>query len=427
MKRLLVVSGASILALWLGQQALLVALAEHYAHSDDPQLWQRALIQRPAPPEAWLALGRVALPQSPEQAEQRLREAALADPANPRGYALLALLAVERGDLVRARRLAGSALRLGPMRAEAQRAAALVGIHAGDYPMALRAFEHTLHLDARYRRQVFDSLLALLRHPPGRTAIVTYLNQQTNDRTSRWWSDFLGHAADAGTDMALLQQIHEIGRAAGLVLDTTAARAYLNQLVREQRWQEAYFVWLNQLDEVRMAALGTPYNGSFEAPLDGWGFDWSWPAHAGVTVRRVDDAEAPGRVLEVRFGGQSVQGWTLTQPLLLRPARYRFSARVRLSGVVTPHGLLWSIRCAIGEQHLAGVGVPLQGSQPWSDHGFEFEVPPDCLRQTLQLSLSEQTLFDFRVVGSARFDDLRIERTGRLTDRVSQQLQSRSQ
>lgn len=426
MKRVLSVLGALVAALWLGRLVLLVALAEHYAHSDDPRLWQRALIQQPAPSEAWFALGRAALPDAPAQAERHLRQAALADPANPRVYALLALLAVERGDPAQASALADSARQLGPMRTDVQYAIALVGLHAGDYPAALRAFERTLRLDDRYRGEVFASLLALLRYPPGRAAIEAHLSDRTHNRAEAWWSAFFGYATEVGTDLALLRRLHEIGRTAGRTLDRSAARAYLNRLVRGQRWRDAYFVWLNQLDDARMSALGTPYNGGFEVPLDGWGFDWTWPARGGVTVRRTTDAEATGQVLEIRFGGQDVQDWALSQPLLLRPARYRFSARVRLSGLATPHGLRWSLHCETGEQALAGAGELLRGDRDWSDTVFEFEIPPDCLRQTLRLALSEQTLFDFRVVGGARFDDLRIERIGRLTDRLSQQRQSRN-
>ncbi len=418
---LLILAVVLPIVLLAAYQAWRIALAEHHARYGAGARVLDAVALNPGHPRA---LGRLARrTDDPVEAELLLRQAIVANPADPRNYSLLALLLAQREEVERAGVLAATAARIGPRRADIHYDLAALWLLLGDYRSALIAIDHTLELDPRYHQPLFGVLLELFHSPAARAAI----EQGLDTIAGTWWTDFFAYAIRQEANPSTLDYLLELGRQRGLPLDDAALRRYFDRLMREQRWQEAYFVWLNQLEGERLRTLGTPYNGDFEAALSDWGFDWYQQATPGVAIAIVDAIDGGGRVLEIRFAGQDVRRWQLDQRLLLKPARYRFSGRYRLAGLVAPHGLQWSVHCESGQRQRLGFGPSLRGSQPWLDYVFEFEIPVDCPVQTLRLTLSDQTTYDFQVVGHAWFDALRIERTGRLTDRIAQQSQPLSQ
>ncbi|KFI22573.1 hypothetical protein [Nitrosococcus oceani] len=395
---------------WLVIGAILVwrivvmGMAEYYA--------------REAPEEAlaWearhsLALrnqGERLLAGAPERATQLLQESLWQNPADGRTYALLALLRERAGNVDAARQLMERASLLAPRLWPVQLEIAAFWLRQRELERAVQSWDTALQMQRALSKEIFPALLGIAEYPSLRPVLHPLAQS-----APAWWPAFFTYAA---VNTAQLETLRDLYHAAGETTATTEERrAFISRLQREGHWLEAYFTWLNALDEAALQGLGNLFNGHFEQPLSNGGFGWHFKRPRGVEINTAPTYGMEGkRALRVAFLGQRVRFQHLSQPLLLPPGRYQMEGNVRLDNLETTKGLRWVVSCLTPAQPRLAASEYFVGASLWRRFNFSFDVPKEeCAAQLLRLELEGRAPADFEARGVAWFDSLAI---GRITE-----------
>ena len=396
--RFMLAAGLLAVAAFAGYRVFTLAQADRWAKQDPA----RALQWRPHHPlalrvlaERQLAAGQV------EAARHTARHLLRVEPLQGQGFRLLAEAAASEGDLRQALALYQIAARRSPRDVRTRAWLIEHFLVAGEYPAA------------------FQQIDALLRTSPGQGArLLPLLAQGAADPV---FAEVLAQALESrppwrGPMLATLQQAKD-PRGADQVLSALRRQGGLNDaeydqwidyLMQQGRWNEAYGRWAGSL-ALQGKALPLVYNGQFENPPSGRGFDWRLLRIPGVSLDFQPDPGASGLVAHAAFRGRPVAQVNLEQPLLLAPGHYRFSARVRGQALRSERGLEWVVTC-LGQSVPLASSTPMQGSFAWQRLEMAFEVPATgCTGQWLRLRNPVPAGSIQQVSGELWFDDVDIQ------------------
>lgn len=226
-----------------------------------------------------------------------------------------------------------------------------------------------------------------------------------------WLDGFFSYALHHASAIDTVRRLAKQYPLYGQTMPANIKQAYLDKLMQVGLWTEAYFDWLNGLHPTQLAVLGNLNDGGFEADLPGDGFAWRYVSSQGVQVSQARTFGMIGqRALRVQFLGSAVGGAQLAeQKLMLSPASYVLTGRIRSEQLHLYKGAHWQVRCDQGTV-LAKTSY-FQQDMPWSDFKVSFTLPAEgCAGQVLQLVLEhaldrEQTA----MYGTLWFDDMAIK------------------
>lgn len=405
----------AIIAAFLAWRIIVLGMAEHYARQGSPDAVSTALIWHPSHPQAlWtqgqlLALrpqGRPLAQAELKEAKALLQKAARQNPTNGRIYGLLARLAEQDGELEKAQALMNIASYLAPMRSAVQLDAGAFWLRRGQLEQAVAHWSRALELHPPYGEDLYPLLLRLVEYPQTQVALAGLLHEPP-----RWWSGFFRYASRT-ENLDHLRILYGLGRPQGRKPSDEERRLYLSRLQAEGHWLEAYFAWLNSLDNQQLKELGHIYNGNFELPLNDQDFAWRTPKIRGVVVEVVPAYGARGdHALRITFQGQQVRFQHLYQHLLLQPGRYQLSGLLRLDNLKAVKGVQWTLNCKTGDNQRLGSSERFLGTAEWQRFTTHFTVPAEgCRAQDLRLELIGHIAQDFQAEGLVWFDDLAIVR-----------------
>lgn len=404
----------------LGWRILVTGFADYYAQKEQPEEAVGALNWRQQHPAALYQQALSQQETAPDHAERLLKAAAWANPTDARIYAALAELWVADGRQPEAIRLMELADILGPVNSPVLASSADFWQAQGRLDRMLSQWSRLLRAHLTTVASAFyPALLSFAEDPNQREVLLPLLKSPPT-----WWSHFFVYAAREAqhTDTVVFlyqNRQYEEPLATGNKLDQQAERdkknkeneqnAYLNRLLKDARWSDAHEAWLKGLDERQRKELGKLYNGGFELPPTGVGFDWRIAPPKGVTVETAPTYGARGeRALHLNFDGQRVRFQHVLQYLMLEPGRYQLKGRVRPDSLRAERGLRWTISCMANGLLLAE-SERFLGSDEWRLFAVDFTVPAkDCLAQRLRLELEGRAALDFEVQGSLWFDDLAV-------------------
>lgn len=365
--------GVAILC-WVGWTIIQVTRADELARSDPAA----ALRIDPDHPQALLRLARQQLDAKDyDAATATARHVLKVEPGQGDAFAILALAAVGRGD-DNATKLITIAVQRAPRTLDVRTQAMVTALKAGDLAGGMRQLDAMLRLSPRRGEILFPAMAQQTADPAFARVLVDTLAKRPP-----WRRGFLGSLAAKGTPPGAMDRIY-----AGLQkrdsLTEPEVRGWLNQILREGRWGEAYALWIGTLDP-KPSQLPAVYNGGFEQPATDMGFDWHTPRAAGVFTSLEPVTGATGaQAAHFHFIGRPAASGGLRQPLLLAPGEYRLSLRAKAEFLHSEQGLQWVVRCA-GGKTLATLG-PLEGNFDWQARTEAFEVPAtDCPGQWLEL------------------------------------------
>jgi hypothetical protein len=225
-----------------------------------------------------------------------------------------------------------------------------------------------------------------------------------------WRASVLARLArDARSTDAVSAVFDQLAATPGGLADTER-RAYVERLIRDQRWQQARRVWAAGLPTAQPRSDERVFDGGFEQPAGGYGFDWRLEHVAGANVELLAGPGVTGsRALYVEFQNRRVRFAHVRQLLTLAPGHYRLFARYRLDSLRNERGLTWTLRCAENPSARLGSSQRLAGSSPWSTLELDFDVPTEnCGAQWLRLELAARIPAETQIGGRAWFDDVAI-------------------
>lgn len=342
----------------------------------------------------------------PGESAAEVASAALrANPAEVRALLVRAREHEQAGDGERASRAYASALELAPVDRAALHEAAAADLRHGRTAEAVGRLDALVSHYEEARPAVFPVFARMLANPAHRALL-----EARAVRDPAWMDTFVPYAC-ANADPQYLAPIF-LKRAAAGKARREEVVCVIEKLRRAGRWDVAYQVWLNTLPRARLAEVGHVFNGGFEHPASGLGFDWIAEDAPGHTV---DFAPAVGsagvRALRVTYTGKRLAGPALRQYLAVPPGRYELSGRVRLEALQSVRGIQWVLRCGLEARGKPiAASEPFLGSGEWRRFALDAVIPGGCPGQVLSLEpvgLDEGTTF---VSGTARFDELRLAR-----------------
>lgn len=378
-----------------------ITQADRWA-AEDPQ---RALQWIPRHPQALLALAERRLAEGrTDEARASARRLLAAAPLEGRAFRVLAAAAVADGDAEQALRLYRIAARRSPR--DIATRAWLTGhaLVSGDYLAAMAHIDVLLRVAPAQRRVMLPLLAQLAVDPAFASALVRTLAARPP-----WRNSVLSSLQREQDPRAADLVLSELRRQDGLT--DSEFDDWIAALMRRGAWGEAYSRWAGTLD-LDGGVLPLVYNGDFERPVSGRGFDWRVTRVPGVTVEFVPDRSAQGLTAHARFRGRPVPQVNLEQPLLLAPGRYTFSVRMRADALRSERGLEWAITC-LGQAQPIATSLRIAGSFGWRDITMDLDVPvTDCRGQWLRLRNPVPGGSAQQISGDLWFDNVRIVARG---------------
>ncbi len=414
--RWLFLAGASLLAGALILEGGRHWLAEHWAHSPDPQDWGRAAEFQPSNAGYWHRLGQSAEFDFEQKdfhpAILHYRRATELNPRSATYWLDLARAYETSGEADHARGAFERAKTAHPISSEVAWRFGSFLLRRGQLSLAWaelrRSFlaapgllQPALDLCWRASRDVELILDGLL--PPESSfylqALAYFISRQEIDPALATWNRF---------------------QALGRPFEFKRVIPLLHTLIREDRLAEARDVWQQALAVSRVMAdqpglLPAVWNGGFEEELLGGGFGWRKPRVAGALFDVDTTTHRSGaRSLRVTFDGSANLNFQhLVQYVLVEPhSRYRFEAFLRTEAISSDSGMRFRIFDPKHRAALDTLTASLVGSQPWTLQQTEFTTGPETRLLVIVLRRLPSRKFDNKLRGSVWVDDVSLTPLG---------------
>jgi hypothetical protein len=335
--------------------------------------------------------------------EDLARRALLSDPLDSRALSLLGLVAERKGDLARAEVLM-SVVAARSWRNPAPHVWLFAqAIRRGKFEEALVQADGLLRVYPRDSTTIFPILTLFGTDPVGLAALEGALAANPP-----WRGSFLSGAVVNGANDRLMTQLYQSLIRSSQPPTADEMKHYLNRLTQIGRFEEAYQDW-RATSSPAETPVRYPYNGNFEAPLDGLPFNWVFDAISGAEIQITQEPDRGNRrAMHVQFSGARAKLGRVGQLLMLTPGSYDLEFAVKASGLRSERGLVWQISCAESGLMLAGTN-PVMGTAPWTDLRVKFSVPSsDCHAQWLKLTIPARTASEAEIEGEVWFRNFRI-------------------
>jgi hypothetical protein len=397
--RVIIIALALALACLVGWRVVVTGMAHLYAN-DDPE---RALAWDPHQPAALLARAEHQLADhQPKAAAQTARALLRREPLQAQAFRILGAAADAEHDTAHARIFYTLAVRYAPRDPRGRSWIINDQLRAHRYSEAMSNIDIMLRTSPGQGAQAFPIMADLAVSPEFARALA-----HTLSGAPLWREGMLDVLLARGTDVAV-NQVHAALQTRGGLSPQEAGR-WVDRLLAEGHWGEAYSYWVSGLALAPGASLPLIYNGGFETEPTGTGFDWRIPRTPGVVIERVADSGATGSfAMHLTFLGSRVPRINFEQRLFLAPGNYRLDFRARAQSLHSDVGLQWMISCD-GKNQPVLTGTPIEGSFDWKKFEMEFTVPAvACGAQRLYFHNPGSAAAGTAVSGDLWLDDMVI-------------------
>ena len=373
---------------------------------------RQALNWYPGQAAALYRLGVGSLRRDAGAAERLLAAAYLRNPTDQRPLVMLAGIALARGETGQADALVEQAGVLRPVDPWVQQDLGRYWLERGQPQRAFQHWSLALQANPGLSSTLFATFRQLLKAPAMQDAFASLTRAPPP-----WWNAFFKDTAQRAEAVETIRALYQMRRESTEVPLTFPERqAYFERLLRDGLIEEAYLAWANSLNAQQRQQLGPLFNGGFEGPLTGLGFDWQVGKVARVGIARTHADGDNGQALRLRFRLLREPFDQLAQPLFLSAGAYAVAGSFRSRDLMSEGGFRWVVRCRAPAPTPLGESVRIFGAEAWTPFRFEIEVPRDCLYQDIRLVSADasglnKTLTD----GELWFDDLSIRRIDALS------------
>lgn len=268
---------------------------------------------------------------------------------------------------------------------------------------ALLEADALLRARPQMTKVILPAFMALTADKNGLIALANTLNENPP-----WRAELilLLIKADREQNAALallnaLRQIKSVPKTEELVWIITA-------LITDKKYDKAYFVWLDSLQQEELRYVGRIFDGGFDREPKNSFFDWTILPRQNA---RISIVLRPGavnnRALAVDFYGDKGYFNNIFQYLQIFPGKYEISFEFMAQGLRTEQGLVWESRCIEGGS--LGRSQKIQKSGSWQTLTFSIDVPEvGCGTQVLILQSASAAQLDTQISGQVYFDTIQI-------------------
>ena len=394
----------AVVASLLCWRIVVVNVAQYLAADDN----LAATAWNPNNPVTLLQQAVSAVGNDPARARRLALRAAWENPADGRAFLVFALIEEQAGRLNMASKAIRLADFLAPRRSETQLQIANFWARQGRLEEALPHWSVALQMRPELNVKLFPELLRFIEAPQMRPAFARILADPP-----AWWNSFFLYALNNAAHPETLKAIYLARANTSKGVGHVERKAYLDRLLRDGMWIDAYFIWLNGLDASQLSVLGNIYDGGFELDSFDEGYDWRFMVDKGFTVDKEHTYGTVGdRALHVAFVGPQPRSRQLAaQYLLLDPGQYRLRGRVRIDSLAAGNGVRWMMQCANSGGVLASSELFI-GTDHWKSFGAEVKIPETgCAAQIIKLEMDPGSDRKPDFSGSVWFDDMILEKT----------------
>jgi len=361
----------------------------------------------------WIEWERRLYGQMDEVDLQRIEQAAkarlAAQPLDHRAIRLVALVAASRGEMARAEGLMELAIERAPGDVDAHAWLFDQKFALGDIVSALPHLNAILRVQPQAVAQALPAIYAIAAADGGVAAIVSLLSADPPWRRALL-AQLIRNAPDAGrTTLEIFQAMIT----AGLQPPNEEITPFLDRLVRDERYEEAFALWRRWRGrhETRRSRQYI-FDGAFAVDPTGAPFEWQLARGAGFRTGFEAASGESDRALKLEFTGARVRFQHVNQLLMLPAGQYRLTGRFKTDDFATPRGLRWSVACAGQDGRTLAASDLLREADDWRSFNFSFERPPEnCAAQWLTLAIAARIPSEFEISGRIWFDDLEIAET----------------
>ena len=337
-------------------------------------------------------------------AERALR----ANPLDARALAALGQIAERQGDQARA----GELMRLAGARTwrdlPTQAWLLKYEIQNGNFAEALVHVDAILRTSPRFIEQVTPVLAAFTLEQRPFDALNSLLASDPP-----WRGQALARLSTQLSDPGRLVQLYAALTKSQHPPDTNELRPYLDRLIKDGRYTDAYQSWRGTLAAEQRTKQTLLYNGDFALPNDGLPFNWQLQPMQGATIAIVaSPGKENSRALKLEFSGTRAS-FVVRQLMLLPPGDYRFSGNVRAQDLRAERGLQWEISCAEAQNNVLGRTDLVARTAAGASFSVAFTVPQqDCRAQWLRLDIPARVASERQIEGQVWYDNFQIARAG---------------
>ena len=398
-------AGIAFAAVLIGLTVAVVrfAVGETFSVSD-PAL---ALWFDPSQHEARVGLAQSRWLENEELVDEtttEMREALADDPLSPAALAMLAHLSEHNSDEAKAAALMRWAARVDQRSLDAQLWLLDRDVKEGRVPEALQRMDVLLRGQSPVvSERLLPALAPILTSEPYRSSFVAALGA-----APKWRTRALTALSTSAKDLTGLERLYAALRAGQNPPTTAELEPFLDRLVREGRFDDAYLAWTQSLPADRLIKLDYLYNARFQYTITNLPFDWIFAPVENALARAA--VENGRRILDVDFFGGRVAFRHVSHLLTLSPGSYAFSGQERSQNLQNERGLWWRIACVGATDTTLGQTDLLVGETPWREFQLDFEVPKDnCPYQNLILELPSRTALETEIIGGVSYAALEIK------------------
>jgi len=335
--------------------------------------------------------------------EDLARRALLSDPLDSRALSTLGFVAERKSHLARAEALMSLAAARSWRNPAPHVWLFAQAIRRGKFEEALVQADGLLRVDPHYEATI-SPILTVFGTDPGALAAL----EGALAANPPWRRSFLSSAIVNGANDRLMMQLYQSLIRSRQPPTADEMKPYLDRLILVGRFEEAYQDW-RATSSPAETPVRSPYNGNFEAPLDGLPFNWVFDSISGAEIQ-IGEAPDRGnsRALRIQFSGARARFGRVGQLLMLAPGSYDLELAVKSSSLRTERGPVWQISCAESRVLLAET-KPVTGTTPWTDLKIKFSVPSSgCNAQWLQLIIPARTASESEIEGEVWFQSFRV-------------------
>ncbi len=341
--------------------------------------------------------------ESPERAEQSLREAVRRDPSSAYRWAALGERCLAEDRTAPARICMARAAELGP----------------NIPPILMRAANFHFALDEPAAAMGYGRrILALI---PDYDPVVFALY----DRMAIPVGDVLARGIPQESRPAVSYFRHRLGGAPADELKTVwqwlaghnwtddkLASEYVDQLLARQDYAGAAATWAGHLGKRRgtYPDADRVYNGGFEEEFTPAALDWRLRQADGAKIQRVGgEAHWGVACLRLDFLGEAnVALDHASQLVVVQPGAYRFRAFLKTDGITTDQGVRFRIADAVAPGRLEAITDGYTGTHGWTEVNCTIHVPAGMNLLSVQVVREASMKFDNKICGTAWVDDVAL-------------------